>query len=103
MRKREFTFLFSVAVIAAAFCVMSIAEVVRLAPYGSPTGAVTDSTAGEPRDVDVGRIGQLLRSGHLSDHEADFYEEFRLTLPSTAVEGERALQRKGQRESESVK
>lgn len=78
MRKNDF--LFIVAVIAVAVFVGATA----LSRAGEVLSAVHESSpsvgaAGQPRDVDEGRIRNLIDGRHLSGHEADFYTR---TLPS---------------------
>jgi hypothetical protein len=66
--------LLSVGLVAIAFTVMSIAQTVRLLPSQAGAQVITSAgAAGQPRDVDMEQLEQLLRQNYLSDREAEFY------------------------------
>jgi hypothetical protein len=74
MRKIEVIFLVSVLGVGVVFAWMSMSQALQLRPTAAPAHAVPLQTSGEPRDVDMDRLQQMLRQGHLSDREAEFYK-----------------------------
>ena len=68
---------FVVGVLASAALVstVSISRFLQVIPAGLGQTAVSVSSGGEPRDVDLQRIRTMIRQKRLSDREAEFYKK----------------------------
>ncbi|MHC4889528.1 MAG: 4Fe-4S binding protein [Planctomycetota bacterium] len=68
---------FVVGVLAAAALVstVSVSRFLQVIPAGFGKTAVSVSSGGEPRDVDLQRIRTMIRQKRLSDQEAEFYKK----------------------------
>jgi len=72
----------SVLVIGVILSVSSIQRFLKVLPqggYSAPQSAV--STAGQPRDVDLEHIKELIRQNRLSDKEAEYYKKIDKETP----------------------
>lgn len=72
MKRVEILFLASVLAAAAAVAGRTVSEAVRL-PARERGGGTPRGTAGQPRDVDLGKIRRMIAESLLSDREALFY------------------------------
>jgi len=79
MRKTERVYLTAVLILALVFAWITLTHAERALSRLTAAEAVGTPTAGQPRDVDLERIRELIRERRLSDHEAEFYK--RLTAP----------------------
>jgi hypothetical protein len=68
-------FLAYVLVVAIFISAVSVNRYLQVARAGFGQAAVTVSAGGQPRDVDLRRIRQMIRQKQLSDQEARFYEK----------------------------
>ncbi len=68
-------FLAGVLALAFIFSGVSIQKFLEIVPYGLEQTAVSAATGGQPRDVDMQRIRQMLERQMLSDREAEFYKK----------------------------
>jgi len=75
MRSNDLLFLVLVAACAAVFVALSIAEAGKSIHAIGASGQPAVGSAGRPRDVDTELLEKLIRSGYLSDHEAEFYKK----------------------------
>jgi len=68
---------FVVGVLAAATLVsmVSISRFLQVIPAGFGQTAVSVSSGGEPRDVDLQRVRTMIKQKRLSYHEAEFYSK----------------------------
>ena len=82
MRRTDALFLACVFAVASAFSWMSLSHAVRTRPSVGPTHSASLNTAGEARDVDMGRLRPMLRQRELSEREAEFYK--RLPSPDSS-------------------
>jgi hypothetical protein len=67
-------FLPAVLVIAIGITSVSVESFIRELPVPS-TAAAASPSAGQPRNVDIQKIKNLIRENKLSEHEADFYKK----------------------------
>lgn len=67
---QDYAFGLVAAVMLAAVALVTFRE--PQPPATAPAAAQAESAAGQPRDVDVGRVKSLIERGELSDHPADF-------------------------------
>ena len=74
VKKSDAVFLTSVLGVASVFALTSLTHAVRLLPDPSGMNAAAAGAAGEARDVDMEALESFLRSGYLSDHEAEYYK-----------------------------
>jgi hypothetical protein len=85
MRRTERVYLTAVLVLAIIFAWITVTQAGKaISRLTTPEAAGTPS-AGQPRDVDLERIKELIRDKRLSGHEADFYKK--VPVPDT---GEKA-------------
>jgi predicted membrane-bound spermidine synthase/Na+-translocating ferredoxin:NAD+ oxidoreductase RnfG subunit len=68
-------FVVGVLVLAVLVSTVSVRKFLQVIPSGFDQPAVTQSAGGEPRDVDLQRIRNMIRQNRLSDREADFYKK----------------------------
>ena len=68
---------FVVGVLIAAVLVstVSVSRFLQVIPSGFGQTAVSVSSGGQPRDVDLQRIRTMIRQKRLSDQEAEFYKK----------------------------
>jgi len=68
---------FVVGVLIAAILVstVSVSRFLQVIPSGFGQSAVSVSSGGQPRDVDLQRIRTMIRQKRLSDQEAEFYKK----------------------------
>ncbi len=74
MSRIEVLFLACVAAAAAVFGARTVAEISGRA-FVESAGEAPAGSAGRPRDVDMEKLGRLLRGGGLSDREALYYRK----------------------------
>jgi hypothetical protein len=74
MRRTDAFFLVTVVAIGGSFAWMSLSQALQLRSAIAPARAHPVHTTGEARDVDMDRLQEMLRQGHLSDREAEFYK-----------------------------
>ncbi|MBW8038565.1 MAG: 4Fe-4S binding protein [Planctomycetes bacterium] len=68
-------FLVGVFVIAVLVSTVSVNRFLQVIPAGFGQSAGVQSAGGEPRDVDLQRIGTMIEQNRLSDREAEFYKK----------------------------
>ncbi len=68
-------FVVGVLVVAALVSTVSVSRFLQVIPAGFGQPAVSVSSGGEPRDVDMQRIRTMIRQKRLSDQEAEFYKK----------------------------
>jgi spermidine synthase len=68
-------FLAGVLALAFIFCGASVQKFLEVVPSGFEQAAVSAASGGQPRDVDMQRIRQMLERQMLSDREAEFYKK----------------------------
>ena len=69
------TLVISVLVVAVLISAMSIDRLVTVLPAYEDYTASSIASPGQPRDVDLQRIEDLIRQNKLSDREAEFYKK----------------------------
>ena len=74
MTRSDIAILIAVFVVAVAFVAASVSVTRQLVETRQAAQAPSPGTAGKPRDVDASKLERLIDAGHLSNHEADFYE-----------------------------
>ena len=74
MRRIEILYLAAVLVFAAWFVGLTLAGAREAWIRTTPGGFAGAGAAGQPRDVDLERIREMIRQKRLSDHEAEFYK-----------------------------
>ena len=73
---RATRYLLVVVLVAGAFTsVVSVRRFLQVVPAGASYPAISVSSAGQPRDVDLQRIGTMIQQKRLSDKEAQFYKK----------------------------
>ncbi|MBA7701781.1 hypothetical protein ES703_110527 [subsurface metagenome] len=68
-------FVVGVLIAAALVSTVSVSRFLQVVPAGFGQPAVSASSGGEPRDVDMQRIRTMIRQKRLSDREAEFYKK----------------------------
>jgi hypothetical protein len=68
---------FIVGILALGILVstVSVSRFLEVIPASFGQSVVTQSGAGEPRDVDLQRIRKMIEQNRLSDREAEFYKK----------------------------
>ncbi|KPK77733.1 MAG: hypothetical protein AMJ79_02230, partial [Phycisphaerae bacterium SM23_30] len=67
---------FSVVLLMAGSSSRTFVQKIRQ-PLGAVLSGGSNPAAGEPRDVDIDHLRRLIQQGHLSDHEALYYEKIK--------------------------
>lgn len=83
MKKIDLLFLICVFGFAAFFCLVSVQETLQLLPGRSSSAGPAVGTAGQPREVDMDRLQQMLQRQDLSSREAMYYKP----VPSVSDNG----------------
>ena len=80
MQKNDWKFLSLVALCALLFAGITLMHTSNaLSSWNAP--AVSPGSSGQPRVVDMERLEELIRGGHLSGHEALHYQQMEPTSP----------------------
>ncbi len=77
MKQSDSVFLAAVIVVAGLFAAKSLREAGEVLAARRAAEQVQFGVAGQPRDVNMERLMSLIRSGELSNHEAEFYRPVR--------------------------
>jgi hypothetical protein len=95
MRRIEVLYLAAVLLFAALFVGLTLAGAREALIPAGPGEFVGAGAAGQPRDVDLEHIRELIRRQRLSDHEAEFYKPATESPapPSTPPAGEEKKER----------
>ena len=74
MKRNDIVFLFAVGVIAFAVAALTLMRAWEAAEQQVSVRPAVGGVAGQPRNVDTGKLKRLIETGRLSDHEAQYYK-----------------------------
>jgi len=82
IRQAHHKFVAAVLIIATFVSAVSINRFLQVIPAGLSQPAVSVSSGGQPRDVDLQRVRTMIEQKRLSDREAEFYKSLEPTQDS---------------------
>ena len=74
MKKTDRVFICAVAIIASAMIALTLMQTREAAEQQAAARPTVGGAAGQPRDVNMGKLQRMMETGRLSDHEALYYK-----------------------------